>query len=803
MPSTASPIIRSVLLFLLYWPVTSVAQTAADTDCRALKLPEHETVDTPGVQCSGSYFDANSSSTETTPTDSSISISADDASLVLDNSASIQGNVEIHTASRLIGADAADINLVDNQLNLQGHVIIREPGLLIRGESAIGDFFNGTGQVNTASFLLQESGFRGSAESLEKQSPTKIAIANGNFTQCAPGDDLWLMQMSTLNLDMASGTATAKDVTLRIKDVPVFYLPYAKFPIDTKRHSGILPPSLNKDSENGLNLTAAYYFNIATNLDASYTFSNIAQRGTLHQIESRYLTNATNNELQIGYISHDKFLVQQQNNTSQAASSDGQRWLISSQHAGQWQSLATNINYTALSDQDYLRDHNSSLVNGADHLSQTIFANDPYPRAKTALNQSASIGWHGDHFSANLAMEGFQSLLPEFDNQYERQPELNLAYRTSTGKLRFYSEAQLSEFSSKSEPGFDDPQSQRKLLTSGVIWPLSTSWGYAKSEIQVHHRTYRNDFGAGTEPQTRSHLTPTASLDSGLNFERHVRFNQSDWLQTLEPRLFILHQGGSTPGKINLFDTGQLNPSFNNLFRKNRFSGIDALLPGEQVSVALTSRLLRQVDGSEAFRIQAGQAFYHYDLPLQFNSSITSMEQTSLFVEASWHPRPSMKLDGKIQWDTELHRMVSSYAGFSFRSPQAYLINLFHIVERAPVSYLELTRLENKRLSHASIAVPLSPHWRIVGLWNYDWNRQESIESVAAVEYNGCCWNAKLAYREFIDTFRGTENSQQAYRALRKRSGIFIEFQLKGLGNIGSDLAKLLGRTVPGFSDQY
>jgi LPS-assembly protein len=400
-------------------------------------------------------------------------------------------------------------------------------------------------------------------------------------------------------------------------------------------------------------------------------------------------------------------------------------------------------------------------------------------------------------------MEGFQSLLPEFNNQYERQPELNLAYQSSTGKLHFYGEAQISEFSTQSEPGVGNPQGQRQLITSGINWPLSTAWGYATPEIRLHQRSYRIDFGPATDLHTSAYLTPSVSLDSGLRFERRVRFSQSDWLQTLEPRLFILHQGGNAPEVINLFDTGQLNPSFNNLFRKNRFSGNDALLPGKQVSFALTSRLLRQTDGSEVFKIQAGQAFYHYDLPRQYNDTMVSLEETALFIEASWHPRPHMRLDGKIQWDTELHRMVSSYAGFSFRSPHDYVINLFHIIERPPVSYLEHTRLENKKLSHASIAVPLSPRWRLVGLWNYDWNRQESIESVAAVEYNGCCWSAKLAYREFIDIFRGTEYSQQPYRALRNRSGVFIEFQLKGLGNIGSDLIKLLGRTVPGFSDQY
>lgn len=803
MLGVASPINRSVLLLLLYWPVNLGAQTAAETDWTVLKPTIFEAENKPQKQCAGQYLYRHQPLPNTPQSDQSISISADDAALILDQSASITGHVEISSTGRLISADAADINLSDNQLNLLGQVMIRESGLLIRGASASGDFLKGTGQVNDASFLLQDSGFRGSAEFLEKQSPTKIHLSDSDFTQCDPGDNLWLMEMSTLDLDMKSGVAKARDVTVRIKDIPIFYLPYAKFPIDTKRHSGLLPPSLSKDSESGYNLTAAYYFNLAANLDASYTYSNIAQRGSLHQLESRFLTAGTQNELQLGYINQDEIFTEEQTHLNPTNRQNGKRWLISAQHTGQWQALKTSINYTALSDQDYLRELNSTLVSGADHLSQSFFSNDPYPRTKTALNQSASINWDGEHFSANLAMEGFQSLLPGFDDQYERQPELSLNYRNSTGNLHYYSEAQISEFRTESSPSHNQPKSQRKLISSGISWPWSKPWGYAKPEIQIHHRSYRTDFGDGSEQRSSSDLTPIVSFDSGLKFERSIRSGQSDWLQTLEPRLFILHQGGSMKASEGFYDTRQFNPSFNNLFRKNRFSGIDALIPGEQVSVALTSRLLRQANGQEVLKVQAGQAFFHYDLPTQIYDPMAKEAKSAVFIEASWQPRKNLKLDGKINWDADRKSIISSYAGFSYRSKESYLFNLFHLSEKVPASYLQHSRLENKKLTHASIAVPLSAYWRIVGMWNYDWNRKESIESVAAVEYNGCCWSAKLAYREFIDIFRGAEISQQPYTEFKSRSGIFIEFQLKGLGNIGSDLVRLLERTVPGFSEQH
>ena len=126
-----SPINRSVLLLLLYWPVNSGAQTAAETDWTVLKPSIFEAENQPLKQCAGQYLYRSQPLTNVPVADQSIRIRADDASLILDQSASITGHVEISSSDRLISADAADINLSDNQLNLLGQVILTL-GILIQ-----------------------------------------------------------------------------------------------------------------------------------------------------------------------------------------------------------------------------------------------------------------------------------------------------------------------------------------------------------------------------------------------------------------------------------------------------------------------------------------------------------------------------------------------------------------------------------------------------------------------------------------------------------------------------------------------
>ena len=52
-------------------------------------------------------------------------------------------------------------------------------------------------------------------------------------------------------MNPATGFGSATNVTLRVKDIPVFYTPYIHFPIDDRRQSGFLAPSIGSSSDNG------------------------------------------------------------------------------------------------------------------------------------------------------------------------------------------------------------------------------------------------------------------------------------------------------------------------------------------------------------------------------------------------------------------------------------------------------------------------------------------------------------------------------------------------------------------------
>ena len=88
--------------------------------------------------------------------------------------------------------------------------------------------------------------------------------------------------------------------------------------------------------------------------------------------------------------------------------------------------------------------------------------------------------------------------------------------------------------------------------------------------------------------------------------------NGGGWIQTLEPRVYYLYSEYVDQSMLPLFDTSELNFSFNQLFRDDRFSGGDRFADSDQVTVALTSRILNSA-GKETARVSIGQTQYFQD----------------------------------------------------------------------------------------------------------------------------------------------------------------------------------------------
>ena len=68
---------------------------------------------------------------------------------------------------------------------------------------------------------------------------------------------------------------------------------------------------------------------------------------------------------------------------------------------------------------------------------------------------------------------------------------------------------------------------------------------------------------------------------------------------------------------------------------------------------------------------------------------------------------------------------------------------------------------------------------------------------MAGIEYNNCCWRVRLVYQRYVDqqTRRVTDD------LVEYENATYIEFQLKGLGGIGTRVTEMLEEFIRGYQD--
>ena len=193
-----------------------------------------------------------------------------------DSVALLEGDVHISQGYRQVRSDRAIVDQSERQIILNGNVRFREPSMLLIGDNAILDLDNEEVEIENATYVLHQASVRGNASILKRTSDGLIVFNEATYSGCEPSDNTWQLTTSQIELDQKTGFATLKNARLDIKQVPVFYFPYAKFPISDRRSSGLLFPSISIDDENGLDFSQPIYWNLAPNYDCLLYTSDAA-----------------------------------------------------------------------------------------------------------------------------------------------------------------------------------------------------------------------------------------------------------------------------------------------------------------------------------------------------------------------------------------------------------------------------------------------------------------------------------------------------------------------------------------------
>ncbi|CAM5251191.1 LPS-assembly protein LptD OS=Stutzerimonas stutzeri OX=316 GN=lptD PE=3 SV=1 [Stutzerimonas stutzeri] len=178
--------------------------------------------------------------------------------------ATLAGDVVLRQGSMQAEADEASLYQLENRGELNGNVRLRDRNALMVGDRAEIFLDNGEAKVENAEYVVHSGKVRGSALYAKREENAIIRLKDGTYTRCEPGENSWHLKGNNVTLNPATGFGSATNVTLRVKDVPVFYTPYIYFPIDDRRQSGFLAPSIGSSSDTGLSLAPTTSTSTAT-----------------------------------------------------------------------------------------------------------------------------------------------------------------------------------------------------------------------------------------------------------------------------------------------------------------------------------------------------------------------------------------------------------------------------------------------------------------------------------------------------------------------------------------------------------
>lgn len=762
---------------LLLLPIETTAATAADADWKQ---------NARAGQCRGSYVEPEVEGMQ----DSAVRASAISAMSVRDQSTTLTGDVEIHRGDQQLNADFATIDTETEIYTAEGNIKLRQPGMLLHGDHIAGNLFKDTAAIDSASFLLHQSRVRGSATRLSKDADNNLVIESGSFTTCEPDSNTWKIEGKSVTLRTGEGYGVARDLTLRVKDVPVAYLPWLRFPIDDRRQSGFLTPSVGQDSDRGTDIAIPYYFNLRPNLDATYTLRNIWKSGLMHEGEVRYLNRHSENLVALAFLpSDDVFDDRELIDVEEFDEQD--RWLAHINHRGHYGRWSSRINYTAVSDIDYLHDLGGFTATRTDFDRALGQSDTP------ALLRSGVLAWDQDNWGAKLELRSFQELNQARTEQYAVLPRLSVFGARSYGLARLSGQVQMTEFD-RSDAA---PQGSRLVVDSSARLPIRRPWGFLTPSVRLIHRKYDLD---NVSPQVRdsaSLTTTLASIDAGLIFERETMISGQRLLQTLEPRLFYLYAEEDFQDDLPSFDSTPITPNFNNLFREFRFTGYDRIGDADQLALGLSSSFYTD-SGQRLVTMSLGQIFHFSDREVNYGltSGVDPAADTSpVFTSITGRYR-GMDINAYYEWDSESSRSNRGFVSLKYRNARDTIFNITYTLTDRSVQRNRLIR--NEEETDISFILPLSASWNLIGRWNYGWDEKQTIESLVGLEYNDCCWKARVVFRRHLEEPRilGTGFPVQYFTDRRADSGIYFEFQLKGLASLGGRLDSLIGDAIPGYA---
>ena len=653
-------------------------------------------------------------------------------------------------------ADEIEVYREENLLKARGHVSfidgaqrITADRLEFNTKTKLGTFWAAQGIMTVAGKSDPRSALGTTeadayfyGEKVEKIGRDKYRLTNGRFTTCVQPTPRWELVSSTMVL-VKDRHAVMTNAVLRVKDVPILYLPWMYYPINKEnRATGFLMPSYGRSTLRGQMFSSAFFLAMGRSQDATLHYEYSSKAGQGYGAEYRYVQAPGST----GSARVSVFNGKAGDTTNLFTSRTYQVSADTIQRLPARLEFRSNVNYT-------------SDIRTQQAVQQSLYAS-------TFSSRSAAVNLRGNYGRLLLDGEaGFTDIFysPTQGTRYGSAPRVGAVLsQAPIGRTKIYYGV-TSEFSSMvRQDRIGDPETSRNLtridFNPVIRAPISTL-PYLSLTASAGYR-----FTSWSEQ-----LDKTSGLQVPLPLHRQLFDLRADVAGPTFTRIFDTPGSGYATRWKHVFQ-----PTFSisrttvfesfNLVPKN--DGVDYLVGGAtNMSYGLSNRLLakRPTAGGpsvaqEVASIQVQQTYYtnaaarQFDTAYQSNIYFADVSKFSpVSVSANVQPTSAANVGVRIEYDARFRAIRSISAGTGINAP----------VLNASVNWAKQDSLSKSTLGktiktsayqaiNASAALRTTDR-RFSGTWSwsYDVTRKQQIQQRFTAAYLAQCCGIAMEYQYF------------------------------------------------------
>ncbi|MGN0901999.1 MAG: LPS-assembly protein LptD, partial [Succinivibrio sp.] len=698
---------------------------------------------------------------------------------------SYSGNVVILQGDREVYTDTADYDESSREITINGKSLISAPEYTTATEEEVKhNIDTGDLEMTNTKFQINGSVYSGTAEKQETNSKTGLKVfKRSTISTCPTDSQTWHIWSSSIVMEKDASFGSSWNDVLFLGDVPVFYTPYANFPITNKRRSGLLPVTVSYKIGSGASYEAPIYLNLAPNYDATLTPGYDDEHGQIYQAEFRFLPfKNVRGEINGTYLPEDPLFYPSNNKK--------ERWFINIKENMYF------LNHDLTVDVDFSKVRNDDYTYLSDISQKDVAISD------SSLLKTIKTEYNRNNYNISAELRKYQNMYSvTSDNTYRpfaMLPQIKASYYDTYGRFDYRIDTEATRFN-LDKMKQDDVNLYRYHAEPQVQYHVYDGYGtnvdvggrlflthYSQEDLKYMPTsgTYRQRLGYDKYSDSVNRALYLVEGKAKTTLER--KFLDMRHTQTLEPEIKYQYIPYRDQNNIALYDTTSRYDDFYTLFSYNKYAGIDRIANINAVTAGFSSRILDPHD-REILRFSIAQAYNFSDNKVKLYQTDTLSTNPRSPIEATIDANPisQINLHAALQYDPSTTKVNTYNAYVKYNDSTGFMAAVSYRYFRLGNYLLEdWSQVDLKQLG-MEMSFPITSKLKIFGASYKDIEQSYNIDSKIGIKYDECCYAITLAYENYMNVlFNERKHTPEKI--------IGLQFDLKGLYSV-----KMRGTEVP------